>query len=535
MANRIKIFKLLPWLAAAASGVLGFLGYAGFDQFYLEWIFLVPVLWAISDKSPGRAFFIGWVAGMIGHAGGFYWIIYMFQEFAGMPLLPAFLGLILLAAANGIIFAVWAWGTRMIVRETGWSVIWVSPVLWTALEKFWPEIFPNYLGASLYKLTYLTQIADVTGVLGLTFLVVYVNSLIYSLLQRRLDKKPFEWRPAAVFTCVIALVLVYGAVRLHQVDQSAAAAGKLTVGMVQVNLGMGEKHSDRDRFLREHREMSRQLLFDSKIDLLVWPENILSANVTDRTGRIPPDALGNPGVPVLFGAIVRAGTSDESPYYNSALLVASTGQFLGTYDKMVLVPFGEYIPFGDLFPVFYTWSPYSSRFEYGKNIEPLMLGGHPVSVNICYEDIFPSQIRLLMKGGQGGRIPEVMFNLTDDSWYGNTVEPTEHLALASFRAIEHRRALVRSTTTGISAIVDPAGRFVHRTGQWTRETIVGRIPLMQGRTVYALVGDWAGWLCAAVSLIGFGRACQLTRRRRPETPLGRGAQKERRNRRSSKS
>jgi apolipoprotein N-acyltransferase len=100
------IRAVLPWLAAIAGGVLQFLGFVGFDLFYLEWIFLVPVLWAIREQSPGRAFFIGWVA--------------------------------------GIVFATWAWGTRLITRGTSWNVAWVSPVVWTAVEKFCPEIFPVY-------------------------------------------------------------------------------------------------------------------------------------------------------------------------------------------------------------------------------------------------------------------------------------------------------------------------------------------------------------------------------------------------------
>jgi apolipoprotein N-acyltransferase len=142
-----------------------------------------------------------------------------------------------------------------------------------------------------------------------------------------------------------------------------------------------------------------------------------------------------------------------------------------------------------------------------------MLGAHPLSVSICYEDIFPGQIRRLMNGGRDGRIPEAMFNLTNDSWYGNTVEPMEHLVLASFRAIEQRRPLVRSTCTGISAIIDPVGRIARRSGQWTKETLAGQIPMMHGRTVYAILGDWAGWLCAILAFFGIGRAYQLIRRR----------------------
>ena len=512
MSHRITINALLPWIAAVAGGILAFLGYAGFDQFYLEWICLVPILWAIREQSPVRAFFIGWVAGIIGHGIGFYWIIYMFQQFAGLSWPPALLGLLLLAAANGIVFAVWAGVTRFITRGTGWSVIWISPVVWTALEKFWPEIFPNYLGASQYKLTLLTQVADVTGILGVTFLVVYVNSLIYAVIERRMEKQRFSWRPVAIFAAVIALVLSYGVVCIHGVDKSASIAEKLTVGLVQTNRGAGEKHKDRERFLREHQEMSRKIIAENKIDLIVWPEGILTVNLESREGQLQPDTLGNLHTPILFGAIMRIDHHDGTQFYNSSVLANEMNQILGTYDKMVLVPFGEFIPFGKTFPMLYSWSPYSSRFWSGGNVEPLMLGRHILSVNICYEDIFPGQIRMLMNGGRDHRIPEVMFNLTDDSWYGNTVEPMEHLALASFRAIEHRRPLVRSTTTGISAIVDPAGRLTHRTGQWTKETLVGRIPMMQGRTAYAMLGDWIGWLCAILALLSIGRTYQLTGR-----------------------
>src|SRR5512135_3825712 len=123
---------LLPWIAAITGGVLGFLGYVGFDQFYLEWICLVPILWAIEGQPPKRAFLLGWVAGIVGHGGGFYWIVTLLREFADASWPLAILALLALAAANGLIFAFWAWGTRRITRDTGWSMLWVSPVVWTA-------------------------------------------------------------------------------------------------------------------------------------------------------------------------------------------------------------------------------------------------------------------------------------------------------------------------------------------------------------------------------------------------------------------
>ena len=511
MPQRLGIKDILPWIAAVAGGIMAFLGYAGFDHFYLEWICLVPILWAIREQSPSRAFLMGWVAGIVAHGGGFYWIVHMFQQFAGLAWPFAILGLLLIAAANGIVFATWAGAIRLITRDTGWNVAWVSPIVWTALEKLWPEIFPNYLGASQYKLTLLTQIADITGILGVTFLVVYTNSMIYSVIEGQLNKRPLSLRPVVVFAAVIALVMGYGTVRIHMVDQRAAIAEKLTVGIVQINREAGEKYNEPSRFLREHQEMSREITAATDVDLIVWPESVCALNlITSREGTLPPHVLGNLHTPTLFGAVLRIDQGGKHRFYNSAVLANGMGKILGTYDKMVLVPFGEYIPFGDTFTWLYSWSPYSSRFWPGENEEPLQLGKHLLSVNICYEDIFPGQIRMLMNGGRYHRIPEAMFNLTDDSWYGNTVEPMEHLALASFRAIEHRRPLVRSTNTGISAIVDPVGRIDHSISQWTKGTLIRLIPMMHGRTVYAVIGDSLGWLCAILVLLGIGRVFQLT-------------------------
>jgi apolipoprotein N-acyltransferase len=506
------VHSLLPWIAAAAGGALAFLGYAGFDQFYLEWICLVPILWAISGQTPGRAFLIGWVAGIVGHGGGFYWIVTMLQQFADLAWPLAALALLLLAAVNGMVFAIWAWATRLICRNEGWSAVWVSPVVWTAAEKFWPQLFPNYLGASQYKLSLVTQIADLTGILGVTFLVVYTNSTIHEVIERIRSKHPHPWQSAFAFAAVASAVLVYGAVRINMVDRSASTTESLAVGVVQTNRGAGDKHVDQGLFLREHQEMSRELIADQPLDIIVWPESVLGMNLASRDGRVPPGLLGDLRTPLLFGTVLQTVDQGERRIYNSAILVDRTGSILGSYDKMVLVPFGEYIPFGDTFPELYSWSPYSGRFWKGENTEPLQLNGHALSVNICYEDIFPGQVRMLMAGGRNRRIPEAMFNLTNDSWYGNSVEPMEHLVLASFRSIEHRRALVRSTNTGISAIVDPVGRIDRRTAQWTKASLAGRIPLMQGRTIYAVLGDWIGWVCALIALLGIGRALQTTKR-----------------------
>lgn len=494
--------SLIAWGGAVASGLLIFLGYVGFDQFYLEWVSLVPLLWVVRGERPRRAFFVGWIAGIVGHAGGFYWAIDMFRQFAGAPWPAAALGLLLLAAANGVVVAAWAWGTRALVPEESGHIVWVAPVLWTAVEKFWPEVFPNYLGASQYRLPHLTQIADFSGILGVSFLVVYVNATVYWSVVTYAKERRLPRRSIAVLAAVLLLVLGYGEFRIRTLDAEIASAEKLIVGLVQTNRGAADAHLEPETILDEHRAMSQALVAQAKPDLVVWPEGVASIALSSRAGTLPTAALGDLGTPLLFGACLRMSEAGEGCITNSALLADRSGRILGSYDKTVLVPFGEYIPFGDLFPGVYSWSPYSSRFRAGTGTEPLRLGRHLLSVNICYEDIFPTHIRELMRGGRAGVAPQAMFNLTNDSWYGKSTEPMEHLALASFRSIENRRALVRVTNTGVSAVIDPVGRVVGKTGIWTREVLVAAVPLMNGRPAYAAAGDWIGWLCALLSVCG---------------------------------
>ncbi|GFO61572.1 apolipoprotein N-acyltransferase [Geomonas silvestris] len=502
---RMTIGKALPLCAAVLGGILLFLGYAGFDQFYLEWIFLLPLFWAIRDQRPKHAFQLGWCAGIVGHAGGFYWVIGMFQVFAGLPWPLAALGLLFLAAANGLLMGVWAWAVRVAALKTRWSLVWVAPVVWTALEKFWPEVFPNYLGASQYQLPLLTQIADLVGILGVSFLVVFINAVLWSVLSGWLERRSFTWRPLAVLAAVLVAVLGYGAYRIAAVERQVASAEQLSVGLIQTNQGGTAKYYDPDAIFREHQAMTVALAQVQPLDLTVWPEGICEiALASSREGQVP--AFAGMKTPVLWGAVLKEMGPGSGKVCNTALLTDPSGRILGTYDKSVLVPFGEYIPFGDIFPRLYSWSPYTSRFWPGESEEPLTLGKHRLSVSICYEDIFPEKIRALMRGGREGRRPDVMFNLTNDSWYGKSTEPMEHLALASFRSIENRRALVRVTNTGISAIVDPVGRIVSRTGIWTKETLVNRVPILQGTTVYARYGDLLGWLCILLTAWCIGQA-----------------------------
>lgn len=193
--------------------------------------------------------------------------------------------------------------------------------------------------------------------------------------------------------------------------------------------------------------------------------------------------------PVLLGALTYepdpAGGPDARPLlYNTALLIDGDGRVLGRYDKNYLLVFGEYIPFGDWFPVLYDWIPEAGHFEAGETVETFPFAGANLGVMICYEDILPGfTARLADKN------PNVIINVTNDAWFGKTAEPWLHLVLAMFRAVENRMWLIRSTNTGVSAYVDAVGRLKHATSLEGEETAILEVPMMSISSPYRRLGD----------------------------------------------
>lgn len=501
--------KISPWLLAFLSGVVGFLGYVGFDQFYLEWVFMVPLLWAIRDKTPGRVFLLGWLTGTVGHAGGGYWFSHMLTEFVGLNIIFACIGLIFYAAYNGLTYAIFAWVINRLQVKKGWSVWWTAPVVWTAIENIYPFIFPNFLGASQYMLLPLIQIADVTGILGLSFLVVWCNAMVFILLENHMMKRKLPILKLTVFASVAGMILVYGTIRIRQMDAAVAAAPEIKVVMIQAGEGGVGKHKDPRQFVQLHQDLTRQAASGASsqdADLVIWPESVLPQPISREMEQLPETLFDKMPKPVLFGAYTAERTEGKIKNYVSAVLVDEESRIQGLYDKHMMVPFGEYIPFGETIPALYNLLPYTTRFWPGENIDFLNFKDYIFQVNICYEDLFPSLIWQNMVGGifLGKGLPHAIINLTNDSWYGDTFEPIQHLANAAFRSIEHRRALVRSTNTGISAIVDPVGRLDKRTGQWTQEIFSGDVPMMTGRTFYSYGGNWLGVITMLISIIAIG-------------------------------
>jgi apolipoprotein N-acyltransferase len=506
MAANRSIPTGLALLFCCLSAALYFLTFLDFGLYPLIWFCFVPVLIAIRHTTAARALWYGTIFGTLTNAGGYYWVIHTIETFGNMPWPVAFLGYLLLCAYQGFLIALSIWLVRGAELRLGVSPVWSLPVTFTALELAYPLLFPSYIGNSQFEFTTLTQIADVTGMSGLTFLIGLVNGALYELICARIASRRPHWPRIALPATAFVAAIVYGAVRLPQVDAMTASAPKITVGLVQTNIGAQDKAADPEEFVLRHRSMSQALVDEHPdVELVIWPESAYNQLLWRSDRNIADDVIAGLGKPLLFGALTieAAGNPSDRRIYNSLLLASASGEVLSVYDKIELLVFGETYPFSATLPaldrIFGT-----NWFTRGTSLDHLRLGDHSFLPLICYEDILPAFVRRVWrKAGPA----DALVNGTNDSWYGDTAQPMIHLALASFRSIETRRALIRSTNTGISAIVDPAGRITHRTGQWTQETLVADVPLIKdgSSTVYMTIGDVLGWTCVVLTAFGVWR------------------------------
>jgi apolipoprotein N-acyltransferase len=241
-----------------------------------------------------------------------------------------------------------------------------------------------------------------------------------------------------------------------------------------------------------HLYVSRAAVPD-EASFLEDPGPELGLPLRDRTA-----VLRGFDTPILFGALTwepripDESDSRERRLYNTAVLLDGEGRVIGMNDKVFLLAFGETIPFGDTFPIFYEWIPAASRFTSGREPSVIRWGEKTLGMLVCYEDILPRFANEVM-----ALEPDILINITNDAWFGRTGEPYLHMILATMRAVEHRRTLIRSTNTGVSVVVDPVGRILQQTSVDDAEILVADVPLMKGRTLYSRIGEVFGHGCIA--------------------------------------
>ncbi|MEI8256203.1 MAG: apolipoprotein N-acyltransferase [Deltaproteobacteria bacterium] len=517
---------------AVLAGVIWFLSCADFDVWPFAWFAMVPTLYVTERVHTNRqAFFFAWLTGAVGNGGGFYWIAGLLVRFGHMPWIAALPIFLLLAAYQGLVFGAFGAVTRAVRKHTRLPMALIAPLAMVTFELLIPMIFPFSVAITQAWQPHVIQIADLTGPLGVSALLLASNGALYDLLL----EKPRRVKPAIAAIVVIAASLVYGHVRMGQVDRARAAAPQLTVGVVQTNVAFDMKGPNRARFAaRQLDDLNTQTaaLQSEGADLVVWPETafpypVQRARTEDFPREDPRHMRRQFDVPVVVGAVTWAMHPDGSrrDFWNSAMVMDRQGHYTGRADKIFLMVFGEYTPGRDTFAIISRLMPSTTgQYQRGASVHTLPFVDSQqrawrLGPMICYEDIIADFGRQL-----AGEHPHLLVNITNDSWFGDTSEPWEHLALSVFRAVEMRTDLVRAVNTGVSAFVDANGRVHHRTyavdpvrnprgADHSRATVA---MLEGGHTVFSVIGNVFAYLCALGTLFLWLVKPRLARRGRSD-------------------
>lgn len=500
------------FILAALSGILFAFSFYSSQLSVLAWISIIPFFASISGLKPADAFRAGIVFGTVANYAGQYWLVGTLTRFGGFPLPVSIAFILIYCLYLSFQYALFSYlCTRFrILAGKGMITALLTAAVWVSLEYLYPHLFPYGIGNSQGFTPHIIQIADISGVPLISFIIVLVNITLYRTYCYFNTGEPLPLKELSVSALVIACTLSYGQYRINQQDVRIAEAHKITAGIVQANFEFFEKSEENEKKVtRKHMEMSESI---SQADLIIWPEtavqNWLAVDadhyVVDGRAVVPriDDTLfiiGGLSYEEPAGRMFRIQSNDYNRY-NSAFLLDHEARVLGRYHKIELLMFGEYLPFANKFPRLRQLSPASGDFTPGEEIglfesEIYNLKAGPL---ICYEDIIPSYSReLSLKGAN------LLVNLTNDAWFGRSIAPYQHLLVSVPRTIETRRYMIRSTNTGVSAFIDSAGRVIYKSEIFEDAAVKKEIALFgDAKTIYMKAGYMFPYACIFLSAVG---------------------------------
>jgi apolipoprotein N-acyltransferase len=520
------------WLLALVSGGLQVIIFPAPALSFLSWIALAPLLVAILDPygSSGpaipmrdprpalarHAFLLAYACGIIWYAGSCFWIVRVMHSYGGLSLLTALFIIALFALAGGLFYA--AFGLLLVLAARSRShplrnALLLSPFFWVALELARDRItsFPwNLLGAAEVGNIALTRIAVLTGTYGISFEIALVNAAFATALLLG----PRARGRMLLLAIAIAALLESGRfVPLPPSPHDHVAT------LVQTNIPILQQQDWTNEYFRATltdlerttTTAAKQAEHDQGLPgLIVWPEApapFLGGDpyFTAQMSQLARESSAY----VVVGHIGQkpAHAPEPARIFNSAAVVAPTGEWSARYDKIHLVPFGEYVPFERIFSFASGLTKEVGEFSRGESRRPLRAGNHNLGIFICYEAVFPEEVREFANNGA-----EVFINISDDAWFGRSGAPEQHLNQARMRAIENRRWLLRSTNNGITAVIDPLGRVLVSAERDQRVALNAPYAGIRDTTFYTRRGDVFAWGCVIISIVGL-LALLLTRRR----------------------
>jgi apolipoprotein N-acyltransferase len=478
---------------------------------------------APDDGRPARTlnFAIGYLSGFTAIFSLFFWLTDTITTFSNIPMGASLAILGLFSAVWGLPYGLLAALLPLLERRFGRWYVLLFPCVWVASEFLQPALFPYYQGVGQYRTPWTWQLASVFGAMGLSWLVIASNLALASVGRAFLHRGPRPWLPVAIVLALFLGNLGFGAWRYRATSEAIAAAPRLRASMLQEGVTMVTRLQDRgDVVLQSWIDLTAKVL-PERPDLVVWPEGSIYGNPSSgKLNRILGEVARQSHAHLLLGG----GTSERDPenrernlYWNSCYLFEPSGTVQARYDKMVPLPFGEYLPW----PISYL-RPYIEgvgNFRAGEQPQVFEVhtdrqlkpdgSGVRFSTPICYEAILESQMRRLMD-------VDVFVNITNDGWFGDTAAPHQHAMLAAVHAVELGRPMLRIAYTGISMVIDPNGDIREETAPYTQATKVVEVPIVAFETPYRSWGRLFPWIA---SLVGaWAAAMAWTSRPRGVTP-----------------
>lgn len=423
------------------------------------------------------------------------WLNFTFRIYSAIPWPLTWAPTALLAAYCGlwgaVVVGIVSWVNRS--RGPAWALL-AAPFLWVAGE--WGRThlmggFPwGLLGYTQWRQLPVIQIAELGGVWAVSFVVLAVNAALAGCVMLSRRRAAIGLGLAAV---LVITTLWFGVSRLN----APAAPDAVTIALVQPAIEQPLKWNDQytAMTLGIYGELTRSAAAQHP-DLIVWPETASPTLLRRDEGLLTAltDLSRRTGVPLLIGSVDADG-GNPPELRNTAFLVTGRG-IIGRYDKIHLLPFGEYVPLAGLIGFVRGWAEFISELTPGSSAVVFSGPPAPFGVVICYEGIFPELVRRFVTGGA-----RLVVNMTNDGWFGITSGPLQHLAMYPFRAVEHRTAVVRAANTGVSAVIAPTGRIVASIDLFKRGVLMGRVPLRSVETLYTRWGDWLAYASVVVSAV----------------------------------
>lgn len=494
------------YLPAVISGILTFLSFPSFNLSLLAWVALVPFMVSLWGKGRREAFITGYVFGITYFFGSLYWI-YHSIHFYGHIAFPASISIVLLLCLYLSLYpACFAFLFSSLIRKTKIPAVFMAPMLWVVLEFIRSYAFTGFpwasIGYSQYALLPVIQVSDITGIYGVSFLILSCNGALsdFFLLKKRLSEMPLFPVSSVITGGIAFLVLLfmslgYGFWRLHE----ERPGNPVTVGIIQGNIEQDKKWSAdyQDEVLNTYFGLSGEAARHSP-DMLIWPETAIPFFFgTDmrNTERLLQDHTHLNSY-LLFGSVLVKGRDSERQFLsNSAVVIDREGKTVYSYDKIHLVPFGEYVPLRNLLFFIDKLVIGVGDFVPGKEYRRAEVPFGSFATFICYEIIFPGMVRKFYVNGG-----DMMVTITNDAWFGKTSGPFQHFSMAVFRAVENRKPVMRAANTGISGVIDSNGRVLVTTGIFEKTYLTKTLRTDRTKTFYTKYGDIFSYVCIVMTI-----------------------------------